>query len=210
MKQREKENGGIPLSMAVALLGSGVGLGLGLAGLGALWLQRTDMLVRARAADVDKQLDAIRERQQANDEQLAADLTLFRQVLQAYQPTPVPGFMQSDYAAAPPFPPSVIAPATEDAQAAYEVVNRGWSSGNADLPSHSEAAAAAGVVLPEVTPEPDFLLVDFNEPVSAPGPLDELAALPMPANVGPSLSEQVDKLAGNYKKELEDLFGPDA
>ena len=212
MNQREKKLRLSSGASAAALLGSGVGLGLGLAGLGALWLQHTDRLTRARAADVDKQLAAIQSRQQANDAQLAADLGLFRQVLEAYQPSPDPGYGQPPFAPAPDFPPSTLAPPTTAAQAAYEILNRANKTN--PLPPLTAALAAAGVVAPEVPYEP------LSEFVTPPGSgldlflLDE-AESPSSPLVAPSvcasqrLREQLDASTDQYARELRDLFGDD-
>lgn len=214
MNQREKKPGLSSRASAAALLGSGVGLGLGLAGLGALWLQHTDRLTRAQAAEVDQQLAALRQRQQANDAQLAADLGLFRQVLEAYQPSPDPGFLQPPFAPAPDFPPSTLAPPTAAAQAAYEVLNRANKTN--PLPPLTAAMAAVGVVEPEAPYEPlsefvnpatgsglDLFLLDDAENPSSPPPVPPAVAADQ------SLREQLDVATSQYARELQDLFDDD-
>lgn len=214
MNQRGKKRGLSARASAAALLGSGVGLGLGLAGLGALWLQRTDKLLQARAADVDKQLAAIRNRQQANDAQLAADLSLFRQVLEAYQPSPDPGYLQPFFAPAPNFPPSALANPTAAAQAAYEVLNRANKMN--PLPSLAAALAASSGVEPEVPYEP---LSEFIDPPLSSGLdlslWDEAEHSPPPPLVAPAvcadqlLRQQLDASTDKYAQELRELFGDD-
>lgn len=126
MNQREKRAGGFPLATAVAMVSTGVSIGLGLAWVGVLRLRKTNEQLQARAAEVDSFLLSLKARQTEGDEQLQQDIALFRQVLTAYQPAPLPTIPapSHNFNELTRHPSESVGPDTPGALEAFEAANR--------------------------------------------------------------------------------------
>lgn len=160
MNSLNEKGGTVPFGAVVALVGSGVGLGLSLVGLGALLLHRTTKQVQGRSVEVDKYLLSMQARQTETDRQLQADLLVFRQVLTAYQPTPVQEDWEPPYKPAPHFPASILAPPTPEAEAAYAAINRKSPTLVAKHPY--SYCAGQDFILPVSAPPTDLLFTDTD------------------------------------------------